>query len=117
MLAARYAREFDRKWLRGGAPADEPLLGSGDIQSLADLGNSYEVVKEMQPGALHHADCAATGGDHAAARRAAAADYDPARGIARALIESRLLISQSVRNPKVRTIMHCARERMESRTR
>jgi hypothetical protein len=47
ILAARYAREFDRKWLRGGAPADEPLLGSGDIQSLADLGNSYAVVKEM----------------------------------------------------------------------
>jgi hypothetical protein len=48
VLAQRYAREFDHKWLRGGAPADEPLLGSGDIQSLADLGNSYEVVKEMR---------------------------------------------------------------------
>ncbi len=47
-LAQRYAREFDHKWLRGGAPADEPLLGSGDIQSLADLGNSYAVVKEMK---------------------------------------------------------------------
>ena len=47
-LAARYAREFDHKWLRGGAPADEPLLGSADIQSLADLGNSYAVVKEMR---------------------------------------------------------------------
>jgi hypothetical protein len=41
-------REFDRKWLRGGAPADEPLVGSADIQSLADLGNSFEVVKEMR---------------------------------------------------------------------
>ena len=40
-------REFDAKWLRGGAPADEPLVGSGDIQSLADLGNSYEVVRSM----------------------------------------------------------------------
>jgi hypothetical protein len=40
-------REFDVKWLRGGAPADEPLVGSGDIQSLADLGNSYEVVRTM----------------------------------------------------------------------
>jgi hypothetical protein len=48
VFAQRYAREFDHKWLRGGAPADEPLLGSGDIQSLADLGNSYEVVKEMR---------------------------------------------------------------------
>jgi hypothetical protein len=35
-LAQRYVREFDQKWLRGGAPADEPLVGSGDIQSLAD---------------------------------------------------------------------------------
>ena len=41
-------REFDTKWLRGGAPADEPLVGSGDIQSLADLGNSYEVVRTMR---------------------------------------------------------------------
>ena len=41
-------REFDAKWLRGGAPAGEPLVGSGDIQSLADLGNSYEVVRTMR---------------------------------------------------------------------
>jgi hypothetical protein len=47
-LAERYGREFDAKWLRGGAPADEPFVGSADIQSLADLGNSYEVVKTMR---------------------------------------------------------------------
>jgi hypothetical protein len=47
-LAMRYVRAFDEKWLRGGAPADEPLLGSGDIQSLADLGNSFAVVTEMR---------------------------------------------------------------------
>jgi hypothetical protein len=47
-LAQRYGREFDRKWLRGGAPVDEPLIGSADIQSLADLGNSVEVVKGMR---------------------------------------------------------------------
>jgi len=46
-LAERYVRDFDAKWLRGGAPADEALVGSGDIQSLADLGNSYEVVRTM----------------------------------------------------------------------
>jgi hypothetical protein len=46
-LAERYVREFDAKWLRGGAPADEVLVGSADIQSLADLGNSYEVVRTM----------------------------------------------------------------------
>jgi hypothetical protein len=47
-LAERYVREFDDKWLRGGAPPDEPLVGSGDVQSLADLANSFEVVKTMR---------------------------------------------------------------------
>ena len=47
-LAARYVGEFDAKWLRGGAPADELLVGSADIQSLADLGNSFEVVRTMR---------------------------------------------------------------------
>ena len=47
-LAERYVREFDAKWLRGGAPADERLVGSADIQSLADLGNSFEVVRTMR---------------------------------------------------------------------
>ncbi|HET7778113.1 MAG TPA: hypothetical protein VFL07_06135 [Rudaea sp.] len=47
-LAARYVGEFDTKWLRGGAPAGEPLIGSADIQSLADLGNSFEIVKSMR---------------------------------------------------------------------
>jgi hypothetical protein len=46
-LAERYVREFDTKWLRG-APPDEPLVGTADIQSLADLGNSYEVVRTMR---------------------------------------------------------------------
>jgi hypothetical protein len=46
-LAERYVREFDAKWLRGGAPAGESLVGSGDIQSLADLSNSFEVVRTM----------------------------------------------------------------------
>jgi hypothetical protein len=46
-LAERYVREFDTKWLRGGAPAGEPFVGSGDIQSLADLNNSFEVVRTM----------------------------------------------------------------------
>ena len=41
-------REFDGKWLRGGAGSAEPLLGSADIQSLADLANSYELVRAMR---------------------------------------------------------------------
>jgi len=47
-LAQRYVREFDQKWLRGGAPAGEALVG-GDIQSLAEFGNSFEIVKGMKP--------------------------------------------------------------------
>ncbi len=46
-LAADYSEQFDRKWVRGGAEG-EALLGTSDIQSLADLGNSYAVVREMQ---------------------------------------------------------------------
>lgn len=47
-LAQRYVQTFDQKWLRGGVSPDEPLVGSADIQSLADLGNSFEVVRGMR---------------------------------------------------------------------
>ena len=47
-LAQHYVRDFDAKWLRGGAPRDEQLLGSADLQSLADLGNSFAVVQTMR---------------------------------------------------------------------
>jgi hypothetical protein len=47
-LAERYVREFDTKWVRGGGPPDEPFIGSADIQSLADLNNSFDVVKTMR---------------------------------------------------------------------
>ena len=48
-LASRYVEEFDEKWVvHRGASTDDALLGSGDIQSLADLGNSYTVVQEMR---------------------------------------------------------------------
>lgn len=47
-LANRYVDEFDQKWLRGGAPLDEPLVGSGDIQSLNDMAGSFEVVHTMR---------------------------------------------------------------------
>jgi len=47
-LAERYVRLFDGKWLRGGADTTEPLMGSADIQSLADMGNSFAVVRTMR---------------------------------------------------------------------
>jgi hypothetical protein len=48
-LASRYVDGFEEKWLRGGAPLDEELVGTGDIQSLNDLAGSFEVVKSMRP--------------------------------------------------------------------
>jgi hypothetical protein len=48
LLAQRYVEGFDQKWItRDARPADE-LLGSADIQSLADLGNSYGMVRDMR---------------------------------------------------------------------
>jgi hypothetical protein len=47
-LAENYVRQFDGKWLRGGAQESEPLMGSADIQSLADMGNSFAVVRTMR---------------------------------------------------------------------
>ncbi len=47
-LASRYVQGFEGKWVDGEAPQGEELIGSADIQSLADLGNSYEVIQEMR---------------------------------------------------------------------
>ena len=47
-LAQRYVHDFERKWLRGTVSPAEPLLGSSDLQSLADLGNSFEIVRGMR---------------------------------------------------------------------
>ena len=47
LFAQRYVESFDHKWVRSAYPADE-LLGTGDIQSLADLGNSFQVIREMR---------------------------------------------------------------------
>ncbi len=47
-LAQDYVRAFDTKWVRGGAPPGELLIGSSDIQSLADLANSYAVIEQMR---------------------------------------------------------------------
>jgi hypothetical protein len=47
LLAQRYVESFDQKWVRESLPSTE-LLGTGDIQSLADLGNSCQVIREMR---------------------------------------------------------------------
>jgi len=45
--ASEYVKAFWRKWGYSGEPQRESFLGSPDIQSLADLGNSFKVVREM----------------------------------------------------------------------
>lgn len=48
LLANRYVDGFEQKWVVGTAAEGDELLGTGDIQSLADMGNSYAAVKEMR---------------------------------------------------------------------
>jgi hypothetical protein len=50
VLAGRYTQLFEDKWveLRDGERASESVLGNNDIQSLADLGNSFELVRKMR---------------------------------------------------------------------
>jgi hypothetical protein len=48
VLAQRYVRDFDAKWIRGSRDPAEPFVGSADIQSLADLANSFDVIRTMR---------------------------------------------------------------------
>jgi hypothetical protein len=47
-LAQQYVDRFDQRWVRGEAAPAEELLGAADIQSLADLGDCYALVREMR---------------------------------------------------------------------
>ena len=47
-LANTYTESFDGKWVHCAGPPPEPLLGAGDIQSLADMGNSFAFVEGMR---------------------------------------------------------------------
>jgi hypothetical protein len=46
-LATEYTSSFHQKWIVEQPPREEPLLGTGDIQSLADLGNSFSFIEKM----------------------------------------------------------------------
>ena len=48
LLAQRYVESFEKKWVHHDPVSSEELLGAADIQSLADLGNSYALVREMR---------------------------------------------------------------------
>ena len=47
-LGSEYTQAFHRRWIEESDPTDEPLLGTGDIQSLADLGNSFDIIRKMR---------------------------------------------------------------------
>jgi hypothetical protein len=47
-LAGSYVTTFDGKWLGPAAAPGEPLLGTPDLQSLADLANSINIVRGMR---------------------------------------------------------------------
>ena len=46
-FAAGYVNEFEQKWL-GGSPPTQTLLGTPDLQSLADLANSVNIARNMR---------------------------------------------------------------------
>ncbi len=48
-MASRYVNAFDERWIQDKTATGESQLGTGDIQSLADLTNSLKVVSEMRP--------------------------------------------------------------------
>lgn len=47
-LATRYTQLFDRKWIAPEGRADQDLLGTADIQSLADIANSFDRIESMK---------------------------------------------------------------------
>jgi len=47
-LGTTYTLDFHARWIAHENPEHEPLLGTGDIQSLADLFNSYQIIKTMK---------------------------------------------------------------------
>jgi hypothetical protein len=51
-MASRYVQAFERKWIRDAEPTGDSQLGTSDLQSLADLTNSLNVVRgiRMLPG-------------------------------------------------------------------
>lgn len=48
-LVAIHNRLFDRKWIRKEEMSDDIILGNPDPSSLADLGSSYAVIRQMGP--------------------------------------------------------------------
>jgi hypothetical protein len=48
MLANRYVFDFEDKWIRARDPEASKLLGSADIEAMADMANVYSNVRQMR---------------------------------------------------------------------
>jgi hypothetical protein len=48
ILASEYVNDFRHKWIQSTSGEVEQLLGTPDIQSLADLGNAYKSITEIR---------------------------------------------------------------------
>lgn len=48
VTASRYVNDFREKWIQPNEKSNEKILGSPDLQSLADLGNSFEISDHMR---------------------------------------------------------------------
>jgi hypothetical protein len=48
LSASVYVADFDAKWIRRDVKREE-ILGTPNIQALADLANSYSIVRGMRP--------------------------------------------------------------------
>ncbi len=46
-MVTKHNQLFDLKWIQGGKPPDELILGNPDASSLADLGSSFTVIRQM----------------------------------------------------------------------
>ena len=47
VLSSHYVNDFRRKWVQQTSINMEPILGTPDIQTLADLGHSFDVISKI----------------------------------------------------------------------
>jgi len=48
VLGERHVKEFASTWLGAGPAPEEPLLGTSDIQSLANLSDTVDIIRDMR---------------------------------------------------------------------
>ncbi len=55
-MAISHNHLFHSKWVRGENPAGDPMLGTPEISSLADVGAAYSMLSEMRSTAFDPGD-------------------------------------------------------------